>query len=220
MKIPEDMKEGAVHDTNSCGRLKVVKYNGKYSVTVEFESTKNTMEVASSNIRSKNIKDPMSPTVYGVGFLGNGKYKPTENRKHTKAYKQWSSMIERCYSPRWQKKKPTYIGCTVDSEWHNFQNFAKWHEENYPTDGGNYQLDKDIKVKGNKVYSKDTCLLVTNRQNASFSFSKEYTLRSPHGETVKILNLTEFCKNNNLDASNMIKVISGKYKHSSGWTKP
>jgi len=28
-----------------------------------------------------------------------------------------------------------------------------------------YQLDKDIKVQGNKLYSPDTCLFVTQEQN-------------------------------------------------------
>lgn len=218
--IPHDMQVGSVHKSKNFGELTIVKYTGKYDVDVEFLETKCRIKTYSSNIRAGSVKDPMQPTVYGVGFIGVGNYTPTENNIHTKAYKQWGSMLERCYSERWHKKKPTYIGCTVDKYWHNFQNFAKWHEENYPNDGGSYQLDKDIKVKGNKVYSERTCTLVTNEENAAFSFSKEYKFRSPKGEVVKIVNLAKFCRENNLNNSNMLSVLSGRYKHSQGWTLP
>ena len=75
-------------------------------------------------------------------------------------------MLRRCYSDEFQKKQPAYIGCSVCEEWHNYQNFAKWYEENYyEVDGERMELDKDILVKGNKIYSPTTCVFVSQRIN-------------------------------------------------------
>ena len=71
-------------------------------------------------------------------------------------------MLERCYSKKYQEGKPTYKGCTVSKEWHTFSNFKSWMEKQ---DWEGKQLDKDILIKGNKVYSSDTCVFVTEMVN-------------------------------------------------------
>ena len=108
-------------------------------------------------------------TARGVGFIGEGIYSPQDNAK--KAYKVWFSMLTRCYSNKYQKQKPTYIGCSVCEEWHNFQNFAKWFYDNY-VEG--FQLDKDILKPNNKIYSKETCVFVPCEIN-SFVTNKQAT---------------------------------------------
>lgn len=103
--------------------------------------------------------------VYGVGRYEKGKFKSKENSKPTKVYSAWKNMLQRCYDPKWHAKHPTYIGCTVRHEWLDFQTFAQWYEDNYPQDGDRYQLDKDLKVLGNKVYSPEACLFVSSVVN-------------------------------------------------------
>jgi hypothetical protein len=71
-------------------------------------------------------------------------------------------MIQRCYSKDAHKKNPTYKGCTVATEWQVFSNFERWYLANYFK---GCQLDKDLKVKGNRIYSPDTCLLVPRQIN-------------------------------------------------------
>lgn len=71
-------------------------------------------------------------------------------------------MLERCYSAKLQERYPTYIGCTVSEEWSTFSNFKAWMETQ---DWEGKQLDKDILVEGNKVYSADTCVFVTQTVN-------------------------------------------------------
>lgn len=93
-------------------------------------------------------------TLYGVGVMNYGEY---SSLTHPKAYKTWSGMIERCYSTRFLEKQPTYRNCTVDPEWHNFQNFVPWFEANY-VEG--YHLDKDLLVLGNTIYSDKTCVFI------------------------------------------------------------
>ena len=79
-----------------------------------------------------------------------------------KHYKIWNDMLRRCYSEKYQKSHPTYVGCSVDPEWHIFSNFRSWAETKN-TKG--MQLDKDIIFPGNKVYSPKSCVFVTGALN-------------------------------------------------------
>lgn len=77
--------------------------------------------------------------------------------KTPKFYQTWKGMLERCYSSKYQKKFTTYVGCYVCDEWKYLSNFKTWFDANY-VEG--FELDKDILVKGNKVYSADTCRFI------------------------------------------------------------
>ena len=78
-------------------------------------------------------------------------------------------MIHRCYDPYYINEHLTYIDCYVCEEWHNFQVFAKWFYENYyEIKNEKMNLDKDILIKGNKLYSPETCLIVPERINTLF----------------------------------------------------
>ena len=115
-------------------------------------------------------RDPYEPTVYGIGFHGEGEYKPSYKGVHTPASRVWKNMLRRCYCEKYYSSKKTYEGATVCEEWHNYQNFAKWYEENcYQIDGDEIHLDKDILVKGNKVYSPETCVFVPEPINSLFT---------------------------------------------------
>jgi len=72
-------------------------------------------------------------------------------------YRTWHSMLERCYSYKYQEKYPSYIGCHVCEEWLTFSNFKDWMEKQ---DYRDKQLDKDLLVRGNKLYSPETCLFI------------------------------------------------------------
>ena len=118
---------------------------------------------AMQSSKSKRFK----PTVQGVGYLGIGKFKSRDSvtQKQTLEYKTWIDMLKRCYNKDYQESKPTYKGCTVCLEWHNFQNFAEWYtsQEHYSK---GYQLDKDWLVEGNKIYSPSTCVLAPKTINS------------------------------------------------------
>ena len=89
----------------------------------------------------------MSKLIFSVGYNTKETYKSTENGKKTKCYQTWQNMLMRCYDEKFHARKPAYIGCKVCEEWHNFQNFAKWYEENYyEIEGERMYLDKDILV--------------------------------------------------------------------------
>ena len=103
--------------------------------------------------------------VYGIGINdANYSIRPVTNRKKTMCpfYSKWSNMLKRCYSKKYQSKKPTYIGCIVAKEWHSFMTFRTWMiKQNWR---GN-EIDKDILKLGNKIYSPETCTFVPKKIN-------------------------------------------------------
>lgn len=130
--------------------------------------------------------------VYGVGT--NDAWYKTEIRLDGKrlvchAYLSWVNMLKRCYSPKFHETRPTYKGCSVCGDWMVFSCFEKWFNENY-IDG--HALDKDIKEKGNKVYSPEKCLYVTRSLNNLFCDSSSIRGEYPVG-VYKIKRSGKFC---------------------------
>ena len=156
-KTPIDMIAGTVHKTNSNESFEVVEYLGCLKVDIKFAGFSGIVRTTAAQIRTGELKNPNKPSVFGFGFIGIGKHKSTSNGAVNKAYRKWVSMIERCYCPKYRVTHPTYQGVEVCDEWKNFQVFAEWFSCN-SVDG--YHLDKDIKIKGSKIYSPETCLFV------------------------------------------------------------
>lgn len=121
------------------------------------------------NFKNGKIKCPYERRYFNVGYLGEGKYKIFENGKLKREYIIWYGTLKRCYDPKYQEKYPTYKGCKVEDYLLNFQNMAEWIEKNYyEIPGEQMCLDKDILYKGNKIYSKETCIFVPERINKLF----------------------------------------------------
>jgi len=151
--------------------FKVVEYKNTNSLIIEFQDeykyrTKSTVQ----NVMRGQIKNPYDKIIYGIAYIGDGQYKSViEDNANNPMYINWRNMLKRCYCPKFQKDNPTYIGCTVVSEWHNYQNYGKWHDDNYYDVGdGRMHLDKDILIRGNKLYSPETCIYVPQRINMLF----------------------------------------------------
>lgn len=156
---------------NTYGTLmKIVEYKNNKDITIEFQDEyKIKRKTDYKCFRRGGVKNPYDKEVCGVAFIGEGEY---NSKFHRKAYLYWKCMIERCYDPYELNKRPTYIDCTVCKEWLNFQNFAKWYEENYyECNEHKMSLDKDILVKGNKIYSPETCIFVPMNINDMFTKS-------------------------------------------------
>ena len=134
------------------------------------------------NFKNGKIKCPYEPRYYSKGYLGEGKYKVSENGKITDEFIIWHNMLKRCYDPKFHEKESTYKDCEVENSWLNFQNMAEWIDENYyEVPGEKMCLDKDILYKGNKVYSKDKCIFVPERINKLFTKSDRSRGKNPIG---------------------------------------
>ena len=154
---------------NNGERMTIVRYGGARDIDVRFDDGTIVEHRYHSAFKRGLIKNPMRPIIYGVGFIGIGEFKSTENGKPTKCYVTWHDMHKRCYDPKYHEKKPSYENCKVCQLWNNYQEFAKWDNENYYEVGNERMtLDKDILCKGNKVYSPDTCVYVPQHINNLF----------------------------------------------------
>jgi hypothetical protein len=146
--------------------MEIVKYNKSIDILVKFE-TGNLVKVTWQEFKSGYVKNPYDKTIYEHGYLGEGKYKAYINSELQ--YRTWCGVLERCYCEKRKEIFPTYKDCTLYDDWHNFQNFAAWNDQNYyEINGEKMNLDKDILVKGNKVYSPETCIFVPSRINTLF----------------------------------------------------
>ena len=108
---------------------------------------------------------------------------PTITGKQVKhpAYKTWCNMLERSFNLDFKNRQPAYADVTCCEDWLSFTNFAKWFASNYIK---NYQLDKDILVKDNKVYSPDTCIFVSQEVNLFLILSGATRGELPIGVTL------------------------------------
>ena len=77
-------------------------------------------------------------------------------------YDRWVAMLGRCYSKSYQERWPSYKGCSVCEEWLTFSNFKSWMETQ---DWNGKELDKDLLVYQNKIYSPETCVFIDKRLN-------------------------------------------------------
>lgn len=170
-----DLKHSRLYEeklNNQNCLMKIVEYNKSSNIVVEFQDdykfrVKNTY----SNFKKGCIKNPYYPSLYGVGVIGS-KYLVSNNCKNTKEYDMWHSMLQRCYDEEYKEKRPAYKCVTCCKEWWIFENYYEWlhSQDNFDKwfNGKRWAVDKDILVKGNKIYSPETCCLVPQSVNCLF----------------------------------------------------
>ena len=111
--------------------------------------------------------------VYGIG-INDATYQvsPTINNKKVrcKYYITWKSMLRRCYDQTYHDKQATYKDCIVCEDWKIFSNFKAWM---ITQDWQENSLDKDLLIYGNKLYSPETCVFVSQRLNTLLINNKE-----------------------------------------------
>ena len=158
---------GLTYLNNKQELMTIVEYNNSADIYVEFlDKYHAKVHTTFNNFKKGEVNNPYRRSYYGVGYLGEG-YKPSRGDK---AMNCWRNMLNRVYNENYLRLHPTYVGCIVCDEWLNFQNFYKWYVDNYyEFDGQLMCLDKDILIKGNKVYSPDTVIFVPQFINKLFT---------------------------------------------------
>ena len=159
---------GKVCKSKSSGDFKILKYNDAYNVEIQFLNTGYEMVTQLGNIRNGKVKDRYLPSVYGVGIIG-AKYPISECGVHTKEYGLWKNMLRRCYSDFYKKKYSTYIDCKCSENFKSYEYFYEWCNKQIGFGNEGWQLDKDLLtkggIKGNKVYSEDSCVFIPSEIN-------------------------------------------------------
>ena len=168
---------GKVCKSLNSGDFKIVKYNDAHNVEIRFINTGYEMVARLNHIKSGEVKDPYLPSVYGVGVIGD-KYPSKVNGVKTKEYVLWQSMLQRCYSDVLKKRNPTYIGCEVSDKFKSYEYFYEWCNKQIGFSNKDWHLDKDLLIKGNKVYNEDSCVFIPKEVNTLLT--KREALRGEH----------------------------------------
>lgn len=159
--------------------------------------------------------------VHGIG-VNDAPYFTTsydsEGKEHRcPYYSKWRSMLERIASPKMHAKYPTYAGCTIEPAWLVFSNFRAWMETQ------NWQerdLDKDLRVQGNRHYGPDTCMFIPQSLNKLLCVKAASRGEYPLGVSSCVINgkkyITAFCsfygKHKNLGYFKTVEEASAAYK--------
>lgn len=205
-----------------CGKIEDHEYyTTQYMVRFNDGTEK---RVGLNQIKLGSITNKNNISVYGVGFLGEGKYKSCGSSLNKRRHNLWTSMLWRCYSPNAHITRPTYKDCTVEPRWLNFQNFSEDIKllegyELWINESNNIHLDKDLKVKGNKVYGFETCKFVTSLENMSCVRNGDYEgTNIKTGQIVSFNCIASFSREFNLNRVCVNRAIKGFIKITNGWT--
>ena len=177
--------EGSVFKTNNYGDVEVTEYIDSYNITVKFLNTGNVRKTGTSELKKGEIRDNEAFPVYIVGVMDV----PNEARRNVpipKEYSIWNGVRQRCYNENIRHLTSSYQEAEMSENFKRYSYFKEWcHNQigfNVLDDKGKtFALDKDILVKGNKVYSEETCAFVPNEINCLIHTGKSYRGLLPQG---------------------------------------
>ena len=140
---------GKVYITNEGYKVEIVKCTGLENVTVKFDDGTLLKNKALREIKKGKISNPNHLSVFGIGYLGNVRYKKDIS------YAKWRSLLKNHMN-------------NVCEEWRNYENFKEWFIINYPSEQSeDYKMcvsmfnESENIVNENTVYflPKDLCML-------------------------------------------------------------
>ena len=142
-----------------------------------------------------------------------------------RARKIMYKVADRCYNPKFKQYKDYGgSGVTICDSWkESYLNFAK---DVVTLPGFDYELfvssklelDKDQLVRGSKIYSKETCMLLTRKQNAQYKpkVHKDFYAYNQYTQEIKEhYNKSMFAQENDLNMTVVSNVLN-KRKHRAG----
>ena len=192
---------GDVFETKYNGKLEVIKYQDAVNVTVRFLNTGYETTVEASQIRTGEVRDWTLPKAFGVGVMEDADISLRD--AYPKHKQLWQNMLSRCYN-----NNTEYVGkyesCSVSEYFLHFKNFRLWCDEqvgfNEKDDKGKaFALDKDVLIKGNLLYSENTCCFIPREINNLLLTSKKLRGDLPIGvqrtKTKAVRFLTTISKN-------------------------
>lgn len=168
-----ESRVGEVFENKRGEKAEIIEYTSSRKAIIKFEDGTIRSNIRYGDLKRGNFGNKNIPHYYSVGYSGYGCFNVGKDKL---ACDKWVRMLDRCYNNQ------NYKDVTVCEEWHNFQNFAQWFYENYdPEHMKGWHLDKDILVKGNKIYSPETCCFVPVEINNLFTNMKNSSNNLPIG---------------------------------------
>lgn len=170
---------GKTLSSNQYGDFVVCDVEDSRNVVIKFLNTGFITKAKMSSVVDGAVKDKLYPSVCGVGVTGN-KYLTWLNGRSLPEYVVWKGMIERCYSEKFHKKQPSYLGCTVSENFKSYEYFYEWMNKCEYYESG-WELDKDLLIRGNKIYSEDTCIFLPKEVNTFLTNRNRFRGENPVG---------------------------------------
>ena len=209
----ENRYNGEIFECSNGGYCKVINRDkGDGYCLVEFDGIESQRCITYySNLKKGKVKNPWKPTVCGVGYIGK-QFDASLSKTKTEAYRHWSKMISRCYNSSNTKYKFYGAkGVRVCDEWLCYTNYEKWFNDHYyELDNEDMVVDKDILVKGNKIYDEEHCVIIPKTIN--FVLTKADNIRGDYP-----IGVSYHKQNNNYTAS---ITIENKHKHLGCYNNP
>lgn len=172
--------EGAVFKTNNYGDVEVTEYIDSHNITVKFLNTGAIKNTTASTLTTGILKDSEVHDTHKCGVMDIPKSVGRGGRCDP-LYKKWNGMMQRCYNPKNKINNPSYEACTSSETFRHFSKFKSWYYSQIGCEQEGWHLDKDILIKGNKVYSEDTCCIVPPEINVALTNNKSVRGSFPQG---------------------------------------
>ena len=172
--------EGAVFKTNNYGDVEVTEYIDSHNITVKFLNTGAIKNTTASALTTGILKDSEVHDTHKYGVMDIPKSVGRGGRCDP-LYKKWNGMMQRCYNPKNKINNPAYEACTSSKTFRHFSKFKSWYYSQIGCEQEGWHLDKDILIKGNKVYSEDTCCIVPPEINVALTNNKSVRGSFPQG---------------------------------------
>jgi hypothetical protein len=179
-QINPEIKVGQFFTNTQGVTLEVIKYEKASKVTVKVHGpVEYEIITTQGNLKKGVVHDKYSPSFAGKGILGDAVVDVKSQE-----YVAWAGMIKRCYI--FYENKPTarvnYEGCEVADHFLYYPNFTGWFGKQFVQP--KWQLDKDLLVKGNKIYSAETCVFLPRALNTFLTLRGNHRGPYPIGVTI------------------------------------
>lgn len=228
----EDELVGKVLKSNTYGDFLVIDVfkselftNGK-GAKIQFIDTGYIAEYSRSEVVRGRVKDLYYKRILGIASQGDvSKVKNLTKQQVDLLYSKWSQMISRCYNKdNINYKNYGEIGIKVHDDWLLFENYLRdvrnlpqWHLAKDIL--GDWHLDKDY--YGSQLYSKDTCVWLSKRDNDTYrKQSKPFLVICPDGKEELAISTVDVAIKYGLDTGSISRVLNGKrnMKQTKGYT--
>ena len=176
---------GCIFPTKNCGNVEIIERLENKKVIIKFHNTGFTKKVSVSAVAKGTVRDDsviIRISGHGVDDTTYPKYENVGGKIIwlCEAYRDWYDLIQRTCNTTYKKKHTTYSDATICEEWKYFSKFKDWVENQPNKDWENCCLDKDLLLVGNKHYSPDTCVYISQKINTFIMIKRSSSYIGTH----------------------------------------
>jgi len=166
-----DLHNGMIFTTKKGFKWRVLDCSVSRKVVVESLEWKPYKTTArKESIQSGVVFYPYGKMSDGC-YAGEGRWLSSPKNPH---FQVWCGLRTRTLDDDFKQEHKSYIDCSLCEEWMCMQNFCDWAESTKPKDNSiRWELDKDLLIEGNRLYSPETCCWLPKEINLFLSKMSE-----------------------------------------------